>query len=223
MLLFSAIVAGCNDDDVKSSEELQPERIYFDYKVTAEEGNDQVTFKFQYRKRRSDGEAVSLPDSARIELDGEILLPDSTKFSGVYYEITKRLADFKGTHQIVFSSADGRQYREDFEFIPFSLQKEIPAIIHRQDLVIQLKDFPDNDDEIRVVMTDTAFNTSWINQPVPVMNGEVHISKSMLARLKNGPIGLELHHEQKRPLKEKTGGGGRLVINYSLKRELELQ
>ena len=222
LFFLSVIVAGCSENETSQTVARDPENIYFDYVITGEETGEFVTCKFQYRMGGPEGDALELHDSIKVELDGERIQPDSSRFSGIYYEAVKPLNDFKGRHTIVFTSPNGKKYQEDFEFIPFSLETPLPPVINRKELVIRLKDFPSDRTPLRIVLTDTAFGTSWVNKHVAVTNGELKISTQMLARLKNGPIGLELHYETERKPRHTTRAGGRIVITYSLKRELEL-
>ena len=222
VMVISVIVAGCNNSDTKAGEAPGEERYYFDYLVTGEEGSDLVTCRFQFRLGGREGIAVALPDSGMVELDGEVLQADSTKFTGVYYEANKPVSTFRGSHSIVVNMGNGQKFREEFEFVPFNFETELPPVLSRRDQIFKLRDFPLNRTPLRIVMTDTAFGTSWINKSIAVINGEIPITTEMLARLKNGPIGLELHREERKQLKDKSSKGGRMVIRYSLKRELEL-
>jgi hypothetical protein len=71
-------------------------------------------------------------------------------------------------------------------------------------------------------LLDTAFETWGFNDLVPVANGKINIGEPVLKAIKNGPINLELYMEQEFPLKQTTKAGGRILINYGLKREFEL-
>ena len=221
LVFITVIVAGCNDQDA-GKVELDTENFFFDYLITAEEGGEIVTCKFQYRQKGPEGEAVRLHDSGRVELDGVVLVPDSSRLNGVYYETMKPLADFNGEHTLVFTSPGGKQYTEKFVFMPFSLENELPQQIRREELTIKLANFPLERTALRLIMTDTAFNSRWINRRIPVVNAEVVITKEILSRLKTGPIGLELHREERKKFQQPSAAGGRFIINYSVKRELEL-
>ena len=221
LLLFTVIMAGCNENKDVKADASDLGNIYLAYTITAAETNEFVTCKFQFLQGGADGEAIKLKDSASIQLDGKPISPDSSRFNGVYYEVVLPFEDFKGKHTIVFTSF-GKKFTEQFEFAPFSLATPLPPVIKRNELTVKLKDFPLNRTPLRLVMTDTAFGTSWINQPVAVTNAELKITVQMLARLKNGPIGFELHREKESALKETTKAGGRITLTYSLKREFEL-
>jgi hypothetical protein len=223
ILFLAAIMPACNnEEETGSTRNVNPERIYFDYVITAEEGSESVTCRLQYKLGGKNGPALLLDSPGRVEMDGRVLAPDSAKYTGAYYEIDTTLSAFTGRHTIVYTASDGRQYREEFEFRPFTLAAELPERVKREDLVIRLKNFPFRETPVRLVLTDTSFGTTWINETIGVVNGELVITRQMLEGLRSGPIGLEIYREEERRLRQRTRQGGRISITYGLKREFEL-
>jgi hypothetical protein len=217
---FAVILAECtNRDKIKST--LDYNRLYFDYAITAEEDAGYATCVFQFKERGEEGKTVNI-EPAAIELDGQKLETDSAKLSGFFYELQKPIDSFAGKHVIVFTPPAEKEYRNEFEFSPFTLQKELPEKISRKSFAIQLKNFPSAAKSVRLLLLDTAFESPGFNDMVPVVNGKVTINDSILRSVKKGPINLALYMDQEIPLKEKTIAGGEVFITYGLKRQFEL-
>jgi hypothetical protein len=217
---FAAIVAGCtNKDRAKST--LDFDRLYFDYAITAEEDAGYAACVLQFKEGGAEGKAVNI-EPAIVELDGQKLETDSAKLSGFFYEVQKSIDSFSGKHSIVFTTPSDKKYTNEFEFSPFTLEEELPEKITRKSFSIQLKNFPSTGKRVRLLLLDTAFESSGFNDMVAVNNGKVTISDSILRSVKKGPINLALYMEQEMPLKEKTMAGGRIFITYGLKRQFEL-
>lgn len=222
VFLVLSVGAGCTFLEKSPEKEADPENLFFDYSIRAEEGKEEVICRFQYRLGGPAGDAV-LIEPGMVTIDGEKIAPDSARFTGGYYEINKPLAEFSGTHEVIFTNPAGKKYSEKIEFIPFSLAKELPAKIRREPFKIKLDHFPKRETPLRLVVTDTSFGTSWINEVIAVVNAEVAITGPMLAGLKSGPLSLELYREELKPLSSVTRAGGRLELTYVLKRETELE
>ena len=217
---FAAVGVGCtNRDRVKST--MDYGRLYFDYAITAEEDAGYATCVFQFKEGGEEGKAVNI-EPASVELDGQKLETDSAKLSGFFYEVQKPIDSFAGKHTIVFTAPGGKEYKNEFEFLPFTLEQELPEKIKRKPFFIQLKDFPPSAKSVRLLLLDTSFESSGFNDMVPVVNGKLTIDSSILRSVKKGPISLALYMEQQNPLQKKTIAGGSIFITYGLKRQFEL-
>jgi hypothetical protein len=216
LFVFWGIFFSCNN---KREDALNPEAIYFDYKITGEEGNDKLTVLLQYRVGGEEGDAVSI---GNVTLDGEQMTLDSSKMSGVFYELHKPITEFKGNHTILFTGIDKKEYKEEFDFQPVVLLTLIADTIHRSDLEFEFKGLANND-YLRVLLTDTSFINDGINRVDMVQNGQLVISETDLEALANGPVQIEFIREYERPVRNATREGGRLLITYSLKREFFLK
>jgi hypothetical protein len=221
LLAILVIVAGCRDKDKVVKNGIDPDWIYFDYNVTAEEGDENVTCVFQYKNYDAEGKAISI-EPGKIVLDGQQIQSDSTKLSGSFYEVQRPIDSFSGKHTIVYTNQDDKEYKNEFEFSPFTLAEELPEKINRKPFVIQLKNFPATEKSVRLLMLDTAFASTGFNDLIPVVAGKIEINESILKTIKSGPINLELYMEQEMPLKQTTKAGGKISITYGLKREFEL-
>ena len=216
IFLLAAIVSACtNRDKVHGTEQL-----FFDYTVAAEEGGGMVTIKLQFKQGNSTGQAIAV--EGKVELDGRVIEADSTELSGYYYEIQKPIDSFIGKHSIVFTAPDKNQYKEEFEFQPFTIATELPEEVRRKPFAIKLDNFPQRETPVRLVMLDTSFESDGINEEIPLVKGELVINNFILSQLKTGPIIMEIYREQEIPLKQATKAGGRMAITYSLKKEFEL-
>jgi hypothetical protein len=217
----TALIVSCKSAD-KKTEEMLPDAIFFDYKITGQEGDDNLTVMLQYKYGDEDGRAFAIKEPLKVLLDGEPIPGDSTKRTGPFYEINKPIASFAGKHSIVFTSRDNKEYKEEFEFKPLSLLSAVPESLQRGDLVFEL-DGLESEDYVRIVLTDTSFIHDGINRVDTVLDGQLIISKTELESLANGPVQLEFIREYERPVKNGTEAGGRLQITYSLKREFVLK
>jgi len=209
-------------NDIEGSKDVNPQNIYFDYKIWGEEGKDDITCLLRFHFSGQNGIALLLNEPSRVELDGEKIPPDSAKLSGVFYEIQKPLIDFIGKHTITFTGIDNKQYKEDFHFQPFVLKTGPSSIIERQDWVFHLEGLQPLD-YIRVIVIDTSFASNGINEIDTVKNGTLVIQKEKLNNLVNGPVTMVLFKEEDQPIKNGTKRGGKLSITYVLKRQFELK
>jgi hypothetical protein len=221
ILFFSFLVSSCTSNEIGNAKDVNPDAVYFDYKIWAEDGKEEATVNLQYRMGGPNGTTLVLDEPAKVLLDGEQLTLDSAKFSGAYYELQKPLAFFAGKHSIVFTDLNKKEYNEEFEFIPFSLSPDLPKSIKRGDLVFNITGL-EPVEYLHVSLTDTSFASDDINDIDTVDNGRLVISAERLSTLKNGPINLQFYREMAKPVKNATREGGMITITYGLKREFEL-
>ena len=214
-------MVSCKNAD-KKAVEMYADTIFFDYKITGQAGDDNLTVLLQYKYGDEDGKAFAAGDPGKVMLDGEQIPGDSTKRTGPFYEINKPIAGFTGKHSIIFIGADNKEYKEEFEFKPMTLLSTVPENVQRGDLVFELEGL-ESEDYVRVVLTDTSFIHDGINRVDTVLNGQLIISKTELESLADGPVQLEFIREYERPINNGTEGGGCLQITYSLKREFILK
>ena len=216
------ILVSCKSKDKKLPDKNVIDNVYFDYKISAEEGYDNLTVLLKYRDGDKAGEAITSAALQNVKLDDEILVPDSSKLNGVFYEIQKPINAFSGNHNITFSATDGKEYKEEINFFPMQLTTSIPENIHREDLVLDFVGL-ENEDYVRIVLTDTSFFNDGINRIDTILNNQLILSKKDLDNLADGPILLEFIREFERPIKNAGEVGGRVRINYTLRRSFNLQ
>ena len=212
----------CSSNEIGNSKDVNPDAVYFDYKIWAEEGREDVTVNLQYRMGGKNGTTLVLDEPSKAMFDGEQLKVDSAKVTGAYYEVQKPFASFPGKHTIVFTDLNKKEYSEEFEFIPFTLDPNVPATMDRGDLVFTFKGL-DSAEILNVVLTDTSFKSADINDMDTVRNGRLVIAAARLSALENGPISVQFYKEMEKPVKNSTKEGGKLVISYGIRREFELK
>ena len=221
-LMSIVFLLSCTSDEIGSSKDVNPEAVFFDYEIWAEEGKEDVTVNIQYRMGGKNGTTLVLDEPSKVLLDGEPLTVDSAKVTGAYYEIQRPISSFSGKHSITFIDLNRKEYKEEFDFIPFSLDPDVPATLNRGDLIFNFKGL-DSITYLNVILTDTSFNSADINDVDTVKNGRLVISAERLSALINGPINLQFHREMEKPMKNSTKEGGKLYMHYGLKREFELK
>jgi len=224
LTLFTSLflLPGCADNESVKKRKTDPDAIYFDYRVWGSEENGDITVRLQYFLEKGNENTVLLQHPSKVEFDGTILPADSSRMNGYYYEATIPLENIAGKHYIVFTDRNEKQYREEFEFPVISLKTEMPAVVSRKELVLELNGI--NPGEIvRVLLTDTAFYSRGIDRIDTIRNDSIIITPRDLENLKNGPVSLEIHRDDDWPLKETTKGGGRISLSYGLKRVFELK
>jgi len=219
---IAIFLAGCTSNEIGYSNELSPDAIYFDYNVWGDEESGIVTAKLQYRFGGPGGTTLVLEEPAKVEFDGELLQADSSRRNGAWYEVNKPLRDFSGRHLVIYTDINKKQYKEEFDFKAFSLKKELPKEIKRDELVFELEGLQ-QEDYIRVLLTDTSFYSRGIDRLDTIRNGKVIVTRRDLDNLKNGPVSLEFYREDEKILKQTTKEGGTLSISYGLKRVFELK
>lgn len=213
----------CTSNEIGNIKDVNPDAVFFDYEVRAEEGKEDVTVNLQYRMGGKNGTTLVLDEPSKVKLDGEQLKVDSAKITGAYYEVQKPFASFAGKHSISFIDLNRKEYTEEFEFTPFTIEPNVPSVLERGDLVFTFKGL-EPIDILSVTLTDTSFQSADItNDTDTVRNGRLVIASYRLSALVNGPINLQLYKEVDKPVKNGTKEGGNLHIRYGLNRHFELK
>jgi hypothetical protein len=94
-------MTSCTSNEIGNSKDVNPDAVFFDYTVLADEGGENVTVNLQYRMGGKNGTTLVLDEPSKVLLDGEQLKVDSAKINGAYYEIQKPIASFAGKHMIL--------------------------------------------------------------------------------------------------------------------------
>jgi len=222
MVLIFYFLFSCTSNEIGNSKDVNPDAIFFDYKIWADESREEVTVNLQYRMGGKNGTTLVLDEPSKVMFDGEQLKVDSAKVTGAYYEVQKPFASFPGKHVISFTDLNKKEYKEEFEFTPFTLEPNVPEAMNRGDLVFTFKGL-DSVDYLSVVLTDTSFTSADINDMDTVKNGQLVITADRLSALGNGPINLQFYKEVEKPIKNSTKEGGKLFISYGIRREFELK
>jgi len=221
-LVSLVFIFSCTSNEIGNSKDVNPDAVFFDYEIWAEEGKEDVTVNLQYRMGGKNGTTLVLDEPSKVILDGEQLNVDSAKVTGAYYEVQRPISSFAGKHTISFTDLNKKEYNEEFEFRPFTLDPDVPSTLNRGDLVFNFKGL-EPVDYLSVILTDTSFTSKDINDVDTVRNGRLVIEANRLSALINGPIHLQFFREQLLPLKKPTKEGGKFMITYGLKRDFELK
>ena len=219
---LGCLMMACNDNEIGDSDDVNPDNIYFDYKVWGEESDSNVNVLLQFRFAGPNGTTLLLKDPSKVELDGKQLAGDSSKMTGAYYEMIIPKNQFTGTHSIRFTDANGKTYEEKFSFMPLRFKSGLNDTITRSDLRIEL-DGLDNLDIVRLIITDTSFTGNGINRFDNVREGVIHVSAQTLDSLASGPVHIEIYRESERDVKQGTSEGGKLSLTYGIKKEIFLR
>lgn len=218
-LLIGCFFTACNNTEPENKKIFQS-KVYRLYTISGEEGNDWVNCYFQFRSGKN-GYSFILEEPEGIRFDTEALSPDSTLEKEFFYELQMPAADFSGKHTITYQDENGKAFSDEFVYKPFRLTKEPGETVSRKELVLQLAGLEEGD-KLRVVMTDTAFESRGINKFYPVENGELDLRPYLEGNILNGPVMLQLFKEEEKAL-ESSPQNGRLSLTYGLKREFELK
>jgi hypothetical protein len=223
VLILTISLAACtNNAEIGSAKDVNPESIYYDYRLWAEEGKDDATLMLQYRFGGENGTTLVLEEPCKVTVDGVPLQADSAKLAGAFYEMIRPLKEFTGKHTIVFTDANNKEHREEVNFQPFTLAAEFPEKLKKEPFTIKLNNFPSTPTNIRLVMTDTAFGSKDVNEEMLIEKGEIAVGMGKLNALEKGPVTLEIYLEDEKPLKNSSKEGGRMLVTYSVKRQFEL-
>jgi len=223
VLLFMVFLSvySCSSRDKKHNGPASPELLYLDYQLNAEAGDDKLTLKFRFLDEE-DGDVFSLPAGAGLFLDGEELQADSTKGSGVFYEVHKEMETFAGIHEVELRNQGKTLLTDHFSFRPIRPVYDIPDTIDRGDLLLELEGL-EPEDYIRTTATDTAFYNPGVNRLDTIKNGQYFLAANELGKLHSGPVQLLLQREWELYLEGENGPRGKKSLNFLLKKEIYLR
>jgi hypothetical protein len=170
----------------------------------------------------ANGTTLLLNEPASVQLDGEMIPADSAKLTGAFYDIQKTAKGFAGKHTILFTALNKNEYKEDFVYKPFTLKTKIPTVVNRGDIAFDFAGL-ETEDFIRVILTDTSFDSRDIHEIDTIKNNRLVITANKLRNLVDGPITLQFYKEVERSVKNGTKEGGRIVVSYGMQREFELR
>lgn len=220
-LCASSVFLSCQNVDTGAKQRNTNDHLYFDYQVSAEEDRDEATVRLQYRLDDESGKPVLLENPATVSFDGAPIETYRSKLNGVSYELNKPITEIIGKHTIAFRDFNRERRNVDFYFMPFSLAEELPEKMEKKPFTIRLKDLPPTPERIRLVMTDTSLGSEGVNKELLIRNGELAIDSAMLNSIELGPVTIEFYHEEKIPISHSPKAGGRLLLTYSLRRQIE--
>lgn len=217
-MLLIIVLSACTSNDAKYNADDSKEEFFYDYKIIAEEGNDNLLVMAQLKSGGEEGEVIALTPAAEILLDNELMQKDSAKIGGIYYEMYKAIDSFAGSHSFVFKEAGKIKQQVEFSFQPFALKDGLDSVVSRKNWQLSFTGL-DSVSNLRIVLTDTTFESEGVNELRKVRNNKLEIDSILLGNLKNGPVQLTLTREFEQPLKNEKG---RVLALYTIRRELML-
>jgi hypothetical protein len=220
--LYLSTFFSCTSNEIGNSKDVNPDAVYFDYRIYGDEKDENMTVYLQYRMGGKNGTTLVLNEPAKVKLDGEEIKADSAKLSGAFYEVEKSRKSFEGKHEIIFTDLNNKEHKEEFSFTPLKLRTNIPAVINRGDLAFDF-DGVEQNEYIRVVAIDTSFHSRDINEIDTVSNGRIVIKADHLKNIVNGHITLQFSKELEKALKNGMREGGRISVSYTIQREFQLK
>ncbi|HEX2630754.1 MAG TPA: hypothetical protein VHM26_17175 [Chitinophagaceae bacterium] len=218
------LFAACKQRDAeRTSRNINPDQVFFDYQVSGSQESENVAVMLQFRIKGIQGPTLLLEAPSEVKIDGLPIPVDSTRMTGPYYEIIFRAAGFEGPHTIEYISSDSTKFTEDFEYLPMVINGLPDSIISSaKDLVLDI-DGLDSVDYVRIVLTDTSRYNEGINRLDTIRDRRLIITRDDLQQLSPGPLQLLLTREYERPVKNGSKRGGRIAINYEIRKELYLE
>lgn len=218
LILFPIlVVTACSSGEIGNSRDVNPETIYIAYNISYSENSTQVGCMAQFRFAGEDGTTLVLNDPSSVSLDNkEIVVDSNTNYSGAYYLVNADQANFSGTHTWRYTDAKGKTYTQQFDFIPFKLDEEIPSsITSDKDLIIKLSGLKEGSD-LHCIVSDTSFSSDDIDRSFKINHGTIVIPSTLLQKLSEGPADVIVSSNYTKPLDQSTPEGGVLNYDYSL-------
>ena len=212
----------CQVLDKKTPEATMPlNQIYLHCQVTGDDEREFVTVLIQLFKGRTQGKAIKMPEPGFVELNGNVLIADSTPVTGYFYEMMVPVEEFRGEHKITIADDAKQQASETFSYSPFQLVTQLGPSISKQDLVFELRGV-EEEEPVQVVLIDTVYSTSDINRIDTVENNQLFISQNDLYNIETGPVTLLIYKEETKKADSPNLLGGRLRLSFGIKREFDL-
>lgn len=221
-LALGLLFAGCNEEGAAPAKNgISARDLYLEYQVWGDEARGQVNVLVQVRRRNNKGQTLRINPPGFVKLDDEVLQPDSSRMTGIFYETQKPLEAFGGRHTLTVANAGDEPVSESFEYTPFILATPLEGRVGRGQLVLKLKGLK-AEDKLRVTLVDTVFRTQDINELVPVVGGRLQLTAEQLRSVKSGPVTLLLFKEEDHRIENPALRGGKMAVTFGLMREFEL-
>lgn len=179
------------------------------------ENEPTVTLRAQFTFAGPHGTTLVLNNPANVALDGDSIHVDSTATDGAFYEVQKPAAAFTGNHTLVFTGNNGIKYTQPFVFSPVQLTSVIPATIGRHDLPLTFSGLAPAD-SLNIRIKDTSSSGNGLDTMLYVANNQTVVSKAMLAKLKPGPLTIQIQAIAPQPMPNTTSEGGEFTVWYVL-------
>ncbi|HRH61193.1 MAG TPA: hypothetical protein PL045_11515, partial [Chitinophagaceae bacterium] len=186
------------------------------YLVTADNEQDSISFRAQFRFAGENGTTLVLSSPGYISFDGMEVPADSSKYEGAYYEKHFHKDGFAGNHSIIYTDLNGNQHKEEFKFHKITCSEDFAAVSKKKNWVIHLSG-ADEADKVDVSISDTSLSNNAIELKDVQAAKPITISADQLKELKTGPLEIEIKQTKEIPLKNATQEGGTFQLFYHIK------
>ena len=215
LFIGAAYLISCDSSEIGESKDVNQDKIYMDYLISHNEGDEDVNITCQFRFAGNKGTTLVLSGESRVELDGEKLMVDSNEVEGAFYGITKPVSSFYGKHIISFTNSLGKKFENAFTFSPFAIKDPLAEISRKKGLRITYLSAPFTPaDYTEVSSTDTDSSLHYYqNYP----DTAIVIPAKDLQRQKVSSLSLDCRLFRGVNLQQSTPEGGQIRIRQNLK------
>lgn len=210
-------MGACTSNEIGNSKDVAPETVYQQYHIRYNESDGQVELRAQFRFGGMNGTTLVLNSPSGVQLDGQAIKVDSSKFGGAFYELERPSGQFVGNHRFVFTDINGKKYENGFTFLPVKLSTVPNTASKQQDLTLAFDGStlePGDRIEVASSATDSTFS---ITHEVVGNQYAVAIPAAQLARQKGEKLMLDIHVERNIRLQQLTKEGGEMEYRQQLK------
>lgn len=219
------LMTACKSNEIGNSKDVNPDAIYQDYSIEAEEGKADADCMAQFRFGGSNGTTLVLNDKSHVSLDEQQIAVDSSSAMGAFYRTSLPMPGGAGKHQWTFVDNNGKAYVNPFELQPFTLGTDLSKPVTANDLTLHFVGTLQND-VLRVEIRDTSSMSRFedVDSSFTINDGSITIPGRMMKRLAPGPITVDISKFKEVKLERPTAEGGAIHVTYQLKqRETRLK
>jgi hypothetical protein len=221
LLFIAAGLHACQSPEAEKKPARKPP-VNLALRIWGEEGSEFFHCLAQVQSMEAIAATGKLSSGETLAVDGISLLPDSARYSGVFYQADLPVDQFAGEHNVSLTSSDGRTHSGKFDFTPFSIKLDTGIALTAGEMEFQLLNFPGGENQVHLLITDTAYATDDINTFLPINDGRLVVSPVLLSGIKRGPVVMQIIFETEKFLslgKDRV----KLLVSYSLAREIILK
>jgi hypothetical protein len=214
--LFTIALNSCSSNEIGNSRDVSQDKIYQQYSVSFNEGDDHASIHAAFRFAGRNGTTLVLNTPSQISFDGKTILVDSGKYEGAYYRSTAPINGFYGKHHFIFTDINNKKFDNDFSFDTFQLVNMPAVASKKQPLVFSFQSAPLGDDdyiEIGATNTDSSFSITHNKRD----GSAISIPAKDLFKQKGNTLTLEVTLNRKIMLQQNTAEGGNMDLQYKLK------
>lgn len=219
-IAFLLGVTSCASNEIGNSKDVAQDKIYQQYSINYEEGNENADFRAQFRFAGRNGTTLVLSEPSKIVFGQTTIKVDSSGGSGAYYKTSIPFNTAAASHNFIFTDYNGKNYENSFLLnhfklsnLPTTASKSKPlSVAYSFEPAYQLQG--DDYIELETVNNDSSFNITVNKSDKP---GIINIPLSCLKKQKGKQLELQASLSRKQSLKQAASEAGELRIRYTLK------